>query len=102
MTFIGGRWQQMHIVVDVLTPDGFTQAICVLNDVPFGGDWNRETNDVSVGCLWSPRELKANLEATQQWGDTIVTQSIEEQEQLINERLNILVKEEPWNWIPSE
>ncbi len=101
MARIGGLWPQVQYVIDVMTTDGFEEVITTLYDVPFAGDWDRDTDDVSVGCLWSPRELLAQTREAQNWSDCAVVQDTEEQEQLVNERLNIYLKDEPWTWLLS-
>lgn len=98
MTRIGGLWPSIHFIVNVVTMDGITQVMCCIPDVPFAGDWDEYSNDVSVGCLWSDHELKDHLADAQQWDNALSLHDLEEHQQLIEERLNILLQEEPWKW----
>ena len=96
---LGGYWPEIQFVIDVLTKYGIEEEICSLSDVPFAGNWDTETGDVDVGCVWSDAQLADNLAEAQNWSECLTLQSTEEQEDLINERLNVVVKECPWNWL---
>lgn len=99
MNHIGGFWPEVQFLVDVVCSEGVAEVVCSVGNVPFAGTWNKDTNDVSVACVWSDRELKHYLENAQQWGEFVVVPTQDEQLHLIDGWLNVLVKENPWNWL---